>query len=66
MWTLYPDVITTRRSRLHHVLDETDSPKWSGKLLSGALEYIYENGNPDFKIEAEGFVWRVTIRPEID
>ena len=64
MLTLYTDVPTTRRQRLHHVMDETKAVRWSGKNIEGALEYLYETGQLIFWIEGQRSRWSVTIRPE--
>ena len=66
MLTLYTDVETTRRKRLHHVLDEHETPKWSGANVCGALEFLYESGENEFWIQGQGSKWLVMIHPEPD
>lgn len=53
MYTLYADVQLTRRNRMHHVMDDAGVLKWSGKSLLGALEYLAEQGQDEFKLEGD-------------
>ena len=50
MWTLHPDVEFTRRGRMHHILDETDTLRWSGKNLLSALEFLVDKDQDEFMI----------------
>ena len=54
MYTIYTDVEFSRRKRLHHIIDDTDSPVWSGNTIVAAFDQLLELGCFEFRIEGQG------------
>ena len=53
MYTIHVDVASSRRKRLHHILDHGDTAVWSGTDFAGALTYLYEIGETTFGVEGD-------------
>ena len=65
MYSLRCDVYLTRRQRMHYVTDNVGNLLFSGKDILGALEFLLEHGEPEFRIEGQDRdeVFIATIRP---
>lgn len=52
MYRLHTDVGITRRRRVHYVMDESETVRFTSSLIADALDYLYENGI--FEVEVTG------------
>lgn len=43
-YIIHTDVEFSRRKRLHHCMDETDTVRWTGTNIYSALEWLAEQG----------------------
>lgn len=57
MWTIYTDCPITRRYRMHHVFDETNTLRWSGPLVGNAVHYCLDHGQEKARLEDGEHVW---------
>ncbi len=53
-YVLHTDVIMSRRKTLHHILDENQEPRWSGKTIVGAFRWLDEHQVYEFRLEGVG------------
>jgi len=61
MLTIFPDVPVTRRQTLHHILNEHEEPRWSGKSITGMLTWLHENGETEVKVSCLNLTFKMTI-----
>jgi len=61
MYTIFTDVYTTRRQRLHHVEGHDGRLLWSGRQFVEALEWLLDQDIVEFRIEAQDWSYRATI-----
>lgn len=64
MMTIRVDVPSTRRRRMFHVLDEREQALWSGSTLPGAMEWLWEQGVTEARLERGGRYWKIDFTPE--
>ena len=51
MFTIFPDVPTTRRNRLHHVFDDEDQPRFSSPELDRCIAWLIDQGETECMIQ---------------
>jgi len=61
MPTIFPDVQTMRRRKIHYIMDENDDLAWSGAKMGDALTWLYENGHADFYMKIDDVTFKLTI-----
>jgi hypothetical protein len=61
MLTIFADVPVTRRQILHHVLNEQDEPRWSGKSVVALFTWLYENGETEVRLSCLNLTFKLTI-----
>lgn len=60
--TIFTDVYTTRRQRMHHVEGPDGHLLWSGRQFVEALEYILDHDIQEFRVEAQDWSYIMTAR----
>lgn len=63
MHKVLTDVYITRKQRMCHVFDETDTLQWSGKFVADALHWLIENGQVEARLEGETHNFLLAIKP---
>lgn len=63
MYKVLTDVYITRKQRMCHVLDETDTLRWSGPFVADALHWLSENDQLEARLEGELHAFVIAIKP---
>jgi hypothetical protein len=61
MMTVHADVQTSRRRHLHYVFDEFESLRFSAAKMGPVFDWLYENGEGDFRVKTGNNLFSVDL-----
>lgn len=63
---IYSDVSVTRRQSMHHVMDETNTLRFSAAKIDACFKWCYGEGFPEVVIIGPDTMVKVTIQDVVD
>jgi len=65
MYRLESDIPFSRRKRMQAIFDENGHIAWTGKTVTGALQWLYDNGHDEFLWLGGEHAWKILMVPAL-